>query len=213
MRKLYLYQRYTRVVSRFLSASLMALLGGASSGLAADGIVHSAAYSDGYYDPKVQGAKEPFPGYAEECGFKIFLKPSRQVALAERSDDGTMVIFIDPLLTKPENEFHKAFLIAHECAHHRLGHTSEDGLALRLKSRRMVTDQELSADCLAAELLARAGLTNFTKTMSTRMGRAGIFSPGGGYPAGVQRAKIIRRCGAVGERHYLAQTAEMSVKE
>lgn len=200
-------------MQRLLPVVLTTCLSLSPSAYSSDRIVQSAALPVGYYDPKVQQGDEPFPGYAEECGFKIFLQSSQQVALAKRAEDGAKLIYIDPLLTKRGNEFHKAFLIAHECAHHRLGHTTDDGLALRVSSRKMVMDQELSADCLAAEMLSRAGLADFTKTMTARMARSGLFSPGRGYPAGIQRASIIQRCGAVGERHFLARGIKASVSK
>ncbi|RVU38202.1 hypothetical protein EOI86_02585 [Hwanghaeella grinnelliae] len=177
-----------------------------STGFAADRVVQNAAFPVRFYDPKVQEHEEPFPGYADRCGYEIFLKYTRHVSIAETAADGAKVILIDPLLTKRGNEFHKAFLIAHECAHHVLGHTSEDGLRRRWSSRRSVTDQELSADCWAAEALSRAGLSDFTTLMSKQMSQSGLFSPGGGYPAGIQRATIIRKCAESGERQYLART-------
>lgn len=177
----------------------------------AERIIQSAALPVSFYDPKVQGHEEPFPGYAERCGFQIFLQSTRHVSLAVTAADGSQIIFIDPLLTKRGNEFHKAFLIAHECAHHRLGHTSKEGLNSRWSSGRAVSDQELSADCWAAETLSRAGLRQFTNTMSLRMRRSGLFSPGGGYPAGVQRASIIRECAASGERQFFARNERTSI--
>ena len=173
-------------------------------------MVQSATFPAGAYDPKVQGRDEPFPGYADRCGFKILLKPTSHVATAETAADGAKVIFIDPLLTKAGNEYHKAFLIAHECAHHVLGHTSEDGLSRRWVSRRAVADQELSADCWAAEALSEAGLSAYTKMMSRQMSRSGLFSSGG-YPAGIQRAAIIRNCAAVGAGRYLARPEKASI--
>lgn len=210
MQQFVLLQWCIIVVTRFLPAFSTVFLGASTAGSAAERIIQSAAYPIGFYDPKVQDHEEPFPGYADRCGYKIFLKSNRHVALAETAADGTKVIVIDPLLTKSGNEFHKAFLIAHECAHHVLGHTSEDGLRHRWSSRRTVTDQELSADCWAAEVLSSAGLSEFTSMMSKQMSRSGLFSRDG-YPAGIQRAAIIRNCAAVGEGRYLARGEKASI--
>lgn len=189
-------------LSMFALMLIHAVLGPAE---AANRIVQSAALPTNIYDPKVQGDEEPFAGYASECGFRIVLRSTRHVSLAETEEDGTPYIVIDPLLTKPGNEHHKVFLIAHECAHHRLGHTSKGGLQFRMSSRRAVADQELSADCLASEMLSDAGLDTSTNMMSIRMSRLGIFSPGGGYPPGVQRAKIIQSCAEVASRRQLVR--------
>ena len=211
MQQSVIFQWRIKVVIGSIPVVFAAFLLSTSTGFGAERIVQSAALSTGFYDPKVQGQEEPFPGYAETCGYRIFLKPTRHVALADSADDGTKVIYIDPLLTAPGNEFHKAFLIAHECAHHRLGHTTEAGLDRRFTSRRAVTDQELSADCWAAELLSRAGLSSFTTSMSRQIQRSGRFSGVGGYPGGMQRAAIIRQCAQAGQDQVPARKLAASV--
>lgn len=141
---------------------------------------------------------DPFPSYQELCGFPIVIAPTPFVALATADKDGALIIIIDPDLMRPEEHFHRLFMIAHECAHHVMGHTTAAARAQRRRSGRVVRDQELSADCWAAETLARAGLGRFVAIMATRFHRAGLYSPGAGYPAGLHRSLIVRHCAAAG---------------
>ena len=79
------------------------------------------------------------------------------------------------------------------------------GVAAGHQDLRVVTDQELSADCMAAEMLARHGRRGDAAIMVERFFRSGFYSPGAGYPSGLQRSLIVRQCGAVtGPRDRLA---------
>jgi len=137
-----------------------------------------------------------FPGYAETCGYDIRIQ--RTVYLSEaRSEDDTPVIVIDPTLLKPKQGFHRTFLIAHECAHHKMAHTTRGGLAKRFTARNGIRDQEMSADCWAAETLTRAGLLPPLLNIADQFFRRGFVSPGGGYPSGIQRSNVIRHCARI----------------
>lgn len=143
---------------------------------------------------------EPFPGYKALCGIPIVVRATPSVSLATLNRSGQPVIQIDPVLERKSERLRRTFLIAHECAHHRMGHVSDAERRKRAMSRRVVRDHEMSADCWAAETLARAGDDRAVRIMMDRFYRAGLYSPGGGYPAGIQRATIIRDCAAAGRR-------------
>lgn len=141
---------------------------------------------------------ETFPSYGALCGYPIVSVITRTRAEAALDADGMPVVALDPSLWAPEEEAHRTFLIAHECAHHRLGHLAPGALAARRSNARVVTDHELSADCWAAEMLARDGLWEVVDAMIIRFYRAGMAAPGRGYPPGVTRAQILYTCGQSG---------------
>ena len=145
----------------------------------------------------------PFPGYQAECGYPIVY--SMTLALSEAVIDGRgrLKIVIDPSLTARVESDRLAFLLAHECAHHQMEHARLASRRARAVSDGVIRDQELSADCWAAEMLARLGHERPILLMTQRFYRAGLYSPGGGYPAGVQRASIIQQCARHGRQTRL----------
>ena len=145
-------------------------------------------------------AEQPFPGYAEACGYPIRYISTPNVALAAIDAQGRPYIALDPSLGARAERARMQFLVAHECAHLRMGHADPKSRRERLRSTKVVRDQEMSADCWAAELLARLGLDRPVQLMEQRFYRAGLYSPGGGYPAGIQRSTIIRQCADTGRR-------------
>ena len=140
----------------------------------------------------------PFPGYDELCGYPIVHIPNLTISQAVVEPTGEKVIVLDPSLQTPQEAAQRQFLIAHECAHHRMEHAGIASRQARVVSRRLVRDQELSADCWAAETLAARGLERTIRIMADRFFKAGLYSPGGGYPAGVQRSTIIMHCAEKG---------------
>ncbi len=152
---------------------------------------------------------EPFPGYTELCGYPLITASTARVALAKLNRAGQPIIVLDPVLEQPAERHRRVFLIAHECAHHLMGHVQAQALRERTRSRRVVRDHELSADCWAAEVLAKAGLDRSVRVMEDRFFRSGLYSPGGGYPAGVQRATIIRECALVGRMNTDPRTKQV----
>ncbi len=143
---------------------------------------------------------QPFRGYRDACGMPIFFAVTPQMSLALRDQNGRPIIVLDPRLAAEEEAPRLVFLVAHECAHHVLLHTTVSGLLGRRASTKVVLDQELSADCWAAELLGLNGHDEAWRVMSQRFTRSGLYSPGRGYPSGVQRSSIIRLCGEAGRR-------------
>ncbi len=154
---------------------------------------------------------EPFDGYNEACGYPILFTPTLAVSEAVIDRNGQLRIILDPLLAAGEERDRMQFLVAHECAHHAMGHALPASRRARALSNRTVRDQELSADCWAAELLARLGNERPVLVMTQRFHRSGLYSPGGGYPAGIQRASIINQCALNGRklRLVLRQGADL----
>lgn len=148
---------------------------------------------------------EPFPGYDTLCGFPLITASTPSVAQAHIDRNGQPVIILDPTLQETAEQYRRVFLIAHECAHHRMGHAVKREQRKRRLLPKLVRDHELSADCWAAETLARVGKDRTLRVMEDRFFRGGLYSPGGGYPAGVQRATIIRECARIGRSGSAAQ--------
>lgn len=145
------------------------------------------------FDKIAQRMSTPFPGYIRHCGYPIVYKYNSHISYAKIDPRLGPIITLDPRLAHPSEAGHRRFLIAHECAHLRLTHTSKRGLRLRRRAGG-VEDQELSADCWAAELLVAAGMANDVRVMVDRLYRKGLYSPGSGYPSGVQRSAVLYHC-------------------
>ncbi len=139
----------------------------------------------------------PFTGYAQTCGYDIRIEATPNLSKAQIEEGGTPVIIIDPTLLAPRQGFHRTFLIAHECAHHKMKHTSRAGLAKRFTTTHGIRDQEMSADCWAAETLTRIGMMPPLMQIADQFFRRGFVSPGGGYPSGIQRSNVIRHCARI----------------
>jgi hypothetical protein len=140
----------------------------------------------------------PFASYEAFCDYQIVYWPTIHMALGHVTPDGRRIIVLDPILQRANEMPRRVFLAAHECAHHRFGDTRPEGIAKRIADASVVTDQELKADCWAAETLARAGDFAVVEAMAAQFYRDGAASPGGGYPSGVQRALTLKRCGETG---------------
>lgn len=166
-----------------------------------------ACLSGGFAD----AGEEVFPGYATECGYPIVHAPTPNVSLAVIDETGRSVIVLDPRLSEATEAERRRFLIAHECAHHRMGHAGIASRQARMRSAKVIRDQELSADCWAAETLARKGFETTIRIMADRFYKAGLYSPGGGYPAGIQRSTIIIHCAETG-RHARLRDRSNTVK-
>lgn len=127
----------------------------------------------------------------------IVLSGIRSHALATLNLNGRPVIYIAPEKVTGNKEY-LAFLMAHECCHHRLGHLRQLSLrrnraviALTFENERM----ELEADCCAATVLAKSRNDMAIKEAARRMGAFGPMPTGAiGYPAGVIRAQLISQC-------------------
>ena len=139
----------------------------------------------------------PFSSYPALCGYRIDVERTAYLSQAQIGDDGVPVIVIDPELLQARQGFHRTFLIAHECAHHRMRHTTRGGLAKRFTAEHGIRDQEMSADCWAAETLTQEGMLPALLNIADQFWRRGFISPGGGYPSGIQRSNVIRHCARI----------------
>jgi len=154
-------------------------------------------------DKVAQRNREPYAGYAKTCGFPILFARTHTVSLARIDARLGKIIVLDPVLNYPAQDRHRRYLIAHECAHHVLSHTTHSGLWKRMQEKG-VEDQELSADCWAAEALVKAGLPEDVRFMADSFYRKGLFSPGSGYPSGVQRSTLVYHCLKSAQRRQAA---------
>lgn len=135
-------------------------------------------------------AQEIFAGYDSFCGLPVVIGFDAQTASARRDQWGNPFIHVDPSVARNWSAS-RMFTLAHECAHHLLGHTSRIGEAERFTGgpRR----QELEADCWAAQALLRVGAVHdITRAVITRAAQ-GHFSAGG-YPTGLERARYVQDC-------------------
>lgn len=145
-------------------------------------------------DKIAQRVDEPYLGYNRTCGFPILFETITNISLARIDSRLGPVIVLDPILTYPAQGSHRRFLIAHECAHHLLSHTTQHGLRDRAVLPKGVEDQEMSADCWAAEALVAARYDGDVRFMADLFYRKGLHSPGMGYPSGVQRSTMVYHC-------------------
>ncbi len=150
-----------------------------------------------------------FAGYEDICGYDIRVETTPYLSKAQIEDGDRPVIVIDPKLLQSIQGFHRTFLIAHECAHHRMEHTTRGGLARRFTAKHGIRDQEMSADCWAAETLTRAGMLPPLLNIADQFFRRGFVSPGGGYPSGIQRSNVIRHCARIAVDRMQAEDAVM----
>ncbi len=122
------------------------------------------------------------------CGVPMALAPNPQGASATIAW-GQPVIIIDP--NQLGNPLWEEFLMAHECAHHVIGHTLPTGMWWRSMAVWATAAQELQADCWAAQRVsaqaARLAANYFAQAQ-------GPMPSGPGYPTGFQRAQNIIQC-------------------
>lgn len=131
-----------------------------------------------------------FVGYDAFCGLPVVQGPDPQIATARRDNAGRPYIHIDPSAMANWSSS-RIFTLAHECAHHRLGHTNQLGSMQRYLggTRR----QELEADCWAARQLSANGYYQDITATVVRHAMQGHFA-GSGYPSGTERATNVLAC-------------------
>ena len=123
-------------------------------------------------------------------------KPTKPTA--ELDQFGNPVIHIDPGVMANWT-MSRIFTLAHECGHHRLGHTTPGGLWARNMLFWATRAQELEADCWAAKALASVGYRrDLEKAFIDFIYQGG--TPPSNYPSGHERAETVARCAAGVER-------------
>ncbi|MEM7060657.1 MAG: hypothetical protein AAF557_24005 [Pseudomonadota bacterium] len=103
---------------------------------------------------------------------------------------GKAVILIDPKVMV-DLPYLEPFVLAHECAHHVLNHTSPQGL---LREGHLFKQKELDADCWAAHTLADRGEGTIAEGQIALFLEQTTPSPGPRYPAWRTRAKRMQGC-------------------
>lgn len=131
-----------------------------------------------------------FVGYDSFCGLPVVVGNDPQIATARTDQYGNKFIHIDPGAMNNWT-MSRMFTLAHECAHHLIGHTSQIGNLERFSGG--TAKQELEADCWAAQKLASIGFNGEINRAILDHAKTGHFS-GSGYPSGVQRANNILNC-------------------
>ncbi len=136
-----------------------------------------------------------FAGYDAFCGVPVIIMPTAQNAVAARDAFGRPVIYIDPGVMNNWTMSRK-FVLAHECAHHMLGHSLPAGLWFRNTRYWATRAQELEADCWAARKLAETEDTEDLRRTILQFASMGA-APQGAYPAGFERAQAAAHCAGV----------------
>lgn len=138
----------------------------------------------------VAPVKAQFAGYDSFCGLPTFVQPERQMARATYDPRVGPLIILDPSVMANMSTS-RIFAIAHECAHHALGHLSpSEQMARRWGA---TARQELDADCWAARALASIGYGADIVRMIRQNALEGPYMRGG-YPSGFTRAQVISDC-------------------
>jgi hypothetical protein len=144
--------------------------------------------------PKFANAQGVFAGFDSFCGLPVIVGYDPQDASARKDEAGRPFIHVDPGVMA--NWTHsRMFALAHECGHHRLGHTSSLGTLERFRGG--TRSQELAADCWAAKALHSIG-QNFDISRAVLINAAEGHFSGGDYPSGTERAEYIVRCAGGG---------------
>ena len=142
-----------------------------------------------------QSFAQMFAGYDEFCGVPVVVVHNSQNASAARDQFGNPVIYVDPGVMANWT-MSRMFALAHECAHHKLGHTLPQGMWFRNTQYWATRQQELAADCWAAEQLARTNDTDDLERMILQFASQGPM-PQGSYPSGTERANNAARCAGI----------------
>jgi hypothetical protein len=135
-------------------------------------------------------AQDMFVGFADFCGLPVVVGADPQTASARTDNSGQQYLHVDPGAMNNWT-MSRMFTLAHECAHHLLGHTSALGQLQRYKGG--TANQELEADCWGARKLLQVGQTGDINGTVIQFASQGHFT-GGGYPSGTERATNIMKC-------------------
>jgi hypothetical protein len=180
--------------ARLTSASLAALIGSSVIGSA-------------------PARAQMFAGYDQFCGLPVLVVQTAQLAVASKDPQGRPIIYIDP--TVMANWSHsRIFTLAHECGHHRLGHTTPNGESFRQNVFWATKSQELAADCWATKALRSIWNVEDIRRVIRGYNAEGN-SGGGGYPTGRERAANIAACATekYGEEVAIEGDADVKVPD
>ena len=139
------------------------------------------------------GQPAMFAGYDEFCSLPVIVIPNPFGASAARDPSGRPVIYVDPGVMSNWTSS-RMFALAHECGHHKIGHTTPRGQWFRYSQGWATRVQELEADCWAAEALALRGYSGDLRRQFDDFLRQGGASLLPNYPSGMERAETVARC-------------------
>jgi len=122
----------------------------------------------------------------------------RDAAVANVLPNGEPVILYQPLLSGVVSDQTKWFIFAHECAHHVLGHTTEQVRA----------GNEQEADCWAISTLYKRGILDDRGVKIVQNELAATGRADATHLSGVERAVNLDRCLVAVRREELIHTAE-----
>lgn len=118
--------------------------------------------------------------------------PSMNVPDAQASYDAYgPVIYYNPVALQQMGPHLAAFLVAHEYAHHALGHLRYLG-----SPPHIVKQLELEADCQAARTLAMQGNWMALQAIFQHFSSQGGSAADALHPTGIERATMVARCAA-----------------
>lgn len=148
-------------------------------------------------------ATEPAPpqgfsieGPAPYCDATVLRGPNPRGA-SSAAPTGAPMILVDPAVLAGL-PYVRPFVMAHECGHHALGHTSPAGL---LREGSEFREKELAADCWAAAALVAAGDHAPLQEQIAIFQARGDSRPGPRYPRFGERAERMAACAMeAGER-------------
>lgn len=128
-------------------------------------------------------------GPAPYCAATVIHGPNGRGA-SSAAPQGRAMILWDPAVmdTLPYLE---AFALAHECAHHELGHTSPAGM---LKEGYHFRKKELAADCWAARTLTERGENDVLTEQIALWQAQTAEATDPRYPSWAERIDTLRRC-------------------
>ncbi len=118
-------------------------------------------------------------------------------AMADVLPNGEPVILYQPLVSGSISQQMKWFIYAHECAHHVLGHTTEDARA----------SNEQEADCWAIGALYTRGILNDRDVKIVQAELAATGRADATHLSGVERARNLDTCLASVRARELIRTA------
>lgn len=128
-------------------------------------------------------------GPAAYCTATVMEGPNPRGASAA-TPRGENIILIDPAVMAGL-PYLRPFVMAHECAHHALGHTTPQGL---LRAGSEFRRKELDADCWAAKRLAKAGKLQVVNDQIALFEAQTSAAPGPRYPSWADRITKLEAC-------------------
>lgn len=135
-----------------------------------------------------------FAGWDKFCGIRVISISNPQGASASLDHLGP-VIYADPSVLGNWS-MSSVFTLAHECGHHKNGHVTPQGMWFRNTQFWATRNQELQADCWAANALRETkDYADLHRTIRQFASQGPHMQ--GTYPSGLERAQTIAQCAGI----------------